>query len=106
MTLFRPSFSYSAFKILRILLVEFIVPSDSRHFSNYALIKDSYGLNLLSVNGLESYVLTSTIGAENHLNGPSPPKMMFSENLRSNPKLVSKYLTGIILYLILVALAT
>ena len=64
MTLFRSDFSYFASKIIRILRVKLIVPSDSRHSLTYALIKDYSVLTLLSVKGLKSYVLTSTIGAE------------------------------------------
>ena len=82
------------------------MPSDSRIFLAYTLIKDSSGLTLFSVKGLNSYVLTSTIGADHLLNGPSPLKMMLSENLIFNPKAVSKYLPRIIPYLLLVDLAT
>ena len=66
---------------------------------------------------LVRYLLTSLVldlkfseniimGADNPLNGPSPPMMMFSENLRYNTKEVSKYLPRIISYLLLVDLAT
>ena len=82
------------------------MPSDSRHLSAYVLIKDYSSLTLLSVKGLNSYVLTSNIGAEYPLNGPSPPEIIFSETLRSNPKAVSKSLPRIILYLLLVDLST
>ena len=70
------------------------------------LIKDYSGLTLLSIKGLKSYVLTSTIGADHPLNVPSPPNMMISENLTSNPKAVSNSLPSIILYLPLVDLYT
>ena len=70
------------------------------------LIKDSSGLTFFSVKSLNSYVLTSNMGAEHPLNGPSPPMMMFSENLIFNPKVVIKYLSMIISYLLLVDLAT
>ena len=106
MTIFRSAFLYFASQIIRILRVELIVQSDTRYLSTYVLIKGSSGLTLLSVKVLKSYVLTSTIGADHPLNGPSPPNMMFSENLRYNPKEVSKYLPGIIPYLLLVDLAT
>ena len=82
------------------------MPSDSRHSSTYVLIKDYSSLTLLSVKVLKSYVLTSTIGADHPLNDPSPPKIIFSETLRSNPKAVSKSLPRIILYLLLVDLST
>ena len=72
----------------------------------YTLINDSYVLTLFSVKGLNSYVLTSIIGAEHPLNGPSPLKMISSENLISNLKLLSKSLPRIIPYLLLVDLAT
>ena len=81
MTLFRSAFLYFASKILRILHVKFIVPSDSMHLLTYTLINGYSGLNLFSVKGLKSYVLTSTIVADHPLNGPSSPKMMFLENL-------------------------
>ena len=81
-----------------------IFPSESRHLSTYALIKDSSGLTLLFVKDLEAYVLTSNIGADHPLNDTSPPKVMFSENLRFNNKAVGKYLPRIILYLLLVDL--
>ena len=106
MTLFRSDFSYFASKIILIIRVELIVPSDSKHLSTYTLIKDSSGLTLLSVNGINSYVLTSNIGDELSLNGSSPPKMTFLENLRSNPIAPSKSLPMIISYLLLVDLAT
>ena len=106
MNLFMSNFSYFVSKIIRILRAQIIVPLDSRHLSTYLLIHDSSGLTLLSVKVLKSYVLTSTIGAEHTLYGPSPPKMMFSNFLRSNPEAVSKYLPRIILYLLLADLAT
>ena len=62
--------------------------------------------DFLSVKGLKSYILMSTVGADHPLNGPSLPMMMFSENLRYNTKGVSKYLPRIISYLLLVDLAT
>ena len=82
------------------------MPSDLRHLSTYTLTHDYSSLTLLYVKGLKLYVLTSAIGAYHSLNGPSPPKMMFQENLRSNPKAVRKYLPRIISYLLLVDLAT
>ena len=105
MTLFRSAFLYFTSKILRIVRVGLIVPSYLRHSLTYALINDYSGLTLLSVKDLKSYVMTFTIVAENPLNGPSPSKIMFSENLRSNPKAVIKYLPKIISYLLLVDLA-
>ena len=81
MTLFRLASPYLASKTLRILRVELIVPSELRHSSTYALIKDYYGLTLLSVKGLKSYAMTPTICPDHPLNGPSPPNMMSSENL-------------------------
>ena len=82
------------------------MPSYSKHSLLYALIEDYSALTLLYVRGLKSYVLTSTIGADHPLNGPSPTKTMFSENLRCNSKAVSKSLPRIILYLLLVDLDT
>ena len=70
------------------------------------LIKDYFGLTFFYVKGLKSYVMTSILCADHPLNVSSPPKMMFSENLRSNPKAVNKSLPSIISYLLLVDLAT
>ena len=93
------------YKILLILRFELIVPSDLRHLSTYALIKYSSSKNLLSVKSLKPNVLMSTLGADNPLNGPLPPKRMFSENLRYNNKAVSQSLPRIISYLLLVDLS-
>ena len=106
MNWFRLDLLFLASNILRILLVALILPSDSRHPSTYALITYYSGLTFLSVKGLKLYVLTSNMGAEHPLNGPSPHMMMFLENLISNPKAVSKYLPRIISYLLLMDLAT
>ena len=105
-TWFRSAFLHLSSKILRILRVELIVPSYLRNSLTYALIKDSSGLTLLYIKSLKSYVMMSTIGADHPMNFPSPPKIMFSKNLRYNPKEVSKSLPRIISYLLLVDLAT
>ena len=106
MNLFRSAFSYFASKTIFIPNVEIIVPSDSRHSLTYALIEESSGLTLWSVKVLNSYVMISTIGADHPLNCPSTPNMIFSKNLRYNPKSVSKSLPRIILYLLLANLST
>ena len=105
MTLFRSAFSYLPSKILPILGVKLIVPSDSRNSSTYALIKGYSGLTLFSIKGLKLCVLKYTIGAEHPLNVPLPPNMMFSDNFISNPKVVSKYLPRIISYILFLDLA-
>ena len=59
LTLFCNEFDYISLfylvsKIMRILLVELIVLSDSRHPLAYKSIKDYYGLTILSVKDLTS----------------------------------------------------
>ena len=103
---FRSAFSYLTSKILHILHVELIELSDSRHLSTYKLIMDSSGLTILSVKDLKSYLLNSAIVYKHPSCGPSPLMLRFSENFRSSPGAVSKYLPIIISYLLLVLLST
>ena len=81
------------------LCVELTVLLYLIHLSTYEFKKYSSGLTVLSVIYLKSSLLTSTMGDEHPLYGPSLPSMTFSEHLRSSPSAVSRSIPRIIFYL-------
>ena len=90
----------------RILLVEILAFSDSKYSMTYIFKNNYYGLAVLSVIDLKSYLITSSIVADQLPYWLSPPIIILLKNLISIPNAVSRSLPRIISYILLVDLST